>query len=495
MPFAELGLNTELTRALKDAAYERPTPIQAQAIPAILEGRDVAGTAQTGTGKTAAFVLPMLQRLGTSRGKIRALILTPTRELAVQVETAIRKYGRFSKLRSTAIYGGVSQRHQEEALRRGVEVIVATPGRLLDLMNQRLVKLPTIEILILDEADRMLDMGFLPDIQEIVRQAPAERQTLLFTATLPAEILELTKTIQRDPLRVQVGSHRMPADGVEQKLYPVLPHQKNALLLHLLECETMQPLLVFTRTKQGADKLHGLLERRGFRAARIHSGRTQSQRHDALDGFKRSQYQILIATDIVARGIDVQNISHVVNFDLPNNSDDYIHRVGRTARAENSGLAYSFVSPEDEGTVRSIEKAIRRKLDRIKLASFEYDSAVPARVRSPQPALRPGSNHQSGSPKVFNRFAHGLAQLDRPSGSSNRRTARFQNKSNGNVQKSRGNSPNGRAQTEEINWVEGMIGIPSQEERDELRRLQLKIFGTSTPRRRERRPGNSRSRY
>jgi ATP-dependent RNA helicase RhlE len=504
MPFAQLGLNEELTRVLRDSAYERPTPIQAEAIPTILEGRDVAGTAQTGTGKTAAFVLPTLQRLGTAKGRVRALILTPTRELAAQVEAAIRKYGRFSKLRSTAIYGGVSQRHQEEALRSGVEIIVATPGRLLDLMNQGLLNLSSVEILTLDEADRMLDMGFLPDIREVVRRLPEDRQTLLFTATLPPEIQNLTRSIQKDPVMVRVGTYRAPAATVEQVLYPVLPHQKSDLLLHLLERETMKPLLVFTKTKHGADKLHDLLERRRFNVACIHSGRTQSQRQAALDGFKKSQYHILIATDIMARGIDVQDISHVVNFDFPNNADDYIHRIGRTARADKSGLAYSFVAPEDEGTIRSIEKNIRQQLNRVKLEDFSYDVASRSAFRAQSsPAgdrfrdgIRSPVSVNAGSPKVFDRFAHGFSSSGRSTGQGSHR-ARLSGNS-GRTRKSRSGSRN-VGNTEQSNWVEGLIGIPSQEEKAELRRLQGKIFGSSWPQRRKRHPslraGQTKDRY
>jgi ATP-dependent RNA helicase RhlE len=506
MPFTQLGLNTELTRALKHSAYQRPTPIQAEAIPIILEGRDVAGTAQTGTGKTAAFVLPVLQRLGAPKGWLRALVLTPTRELAVQVEAAIRKYGRFGKLRSTAIYGGVSQRHQEEALRRGVEIVVATPGRFLDLLNQGLLDLSSIETLTLDEADRMLDMGFLPDIQEIVRRVPENRQTLLFTATLPPEIQDLTRSIQKNPVMVQVAGHRTPAVGVEQVLYPVLPHQKSDLLLHLLEREMMKPLLVFTKTKHGADKLHSLLEHRRFKVACIHSGRTQSQRQAALDGFRRSHYHILIATDIMARGIDVENISHVINFDLPDNSDDYIHRIGRTARAEKSGFAYSFASPEDEGTIRSIERNIRKKLDRVRLGDFSYDVSPQPAFRPPQgaarghhfskPVVRPVSAGTS-SPKVFDRFAHGFALSGRFR--VHARSPRAHAGNSGKPRKGRNGSRNVRTNAEGSNWVEGRIGTPTAEERAELRRLQVKIFGASMPRRPEchgsLRAGQARSRY
>lgn len=490
MPFTQLGLNPDLRRALVASEYERPTPIQSAAVPVILEGRDVAGTAQTGTGKTAAFVLPILQRLGSPAGKIRALILTPTRELAVQVESAIRKYGRFVKLRSVAIYGGISQRPQEEALRRGVDIVVATPGRLLDLFTQGLVNLSNLEILTLDEADRMLDMGFLPDIREVVRHLPRERQTLLFTATLPQEIQDLTRSIQTDPALIQIEGNRTPVSGVEQRLYPVMPHLKNDLLLHLLERETMQPLLVFTKTKHGADRLHGILERRRFKAALIHSGRTQSQRQAALDGFRRSEYQILIATDIVARGIDVQNISHVINFDLPNNPDDYIHRIGRTARAESTGMAYSFIAPEDEAVVRSIEKAIRRKLSRVHLDDFVYNAlpksdhaSSPAYQRSREPVARQVTASGNSSEKVFDRT--GLRLGGRTvSGSHSSSRTEFRDARAGN--RSRVDATQGRRNADASGWVEGTIGLETEQERLELRQLQRRIFGSSSPQRKRR---------
>ncbi len=484
MPFTQLGLMPELLRALSAAGYARPTPIQSQAIPAILEGKDLIGTAQTGTGKTAAFVLPFLQRLSKSSGKIRALVLTPTRELAVQVELAVRKYGRFLGLRSTAIYGGVSQIPQEEALTRGVDIVVATPGRLLDLVGQGLLHLSKVEILVLDEADRMLDMGFLPDIREVVRLLPRQRQTLLFSATFPDEIRDLAHSVQKAPVRVDAGVPRMPAKGVEQHLFPVLPHLKTDLLLHLLGKETMEPLLVFTRTKHGADRLHRILERHRYKVAQIHSGRSQRQRQEALDGFRKSRYQILVATDIASRGIDVQDISHVLNFDIPNNADDYIHRVGRTGRAEKPGIAYSFVSPEDEIHVQSIEKSIRKRLRRIKIDDFSYKtpikpsgstkSSFQERISSAFAAENRLVPDTAQSPKVFDRFAS-------RTGTSIRETVML--RMNEPKLPARANTSKNRTVTRHhqrpASRSPRFLGGPSKEEQTELKRLQVKLFGAS----------------
>jgi ATP-dependent RNA helicase RhlE len=499
MPFTQLGLMPELMRALSASDYVRPTPIQSQAIPVILEGNDLIGTAQTGTGKTAAFVLPLLQRLSKSTGKIRALVLTPTRELAVQVELAVRKYGRFLNLRSTAIYGGVSQRSQEDALKRGVDIVVATPGRLLDLTAQGLLNLSKVEALVLDEADRMLDMGFLPDIRQVVRLLPKERQTLLFSATLPDEIRDLARSVQRNPVRVEVGHRRTPAAGVDQHLFPVSPHLKTDLLLQLLGKEAMDPVLVFTRTKHGADRLHRILEKHRYKVACIHSGRSQTQRQQALDGFRRSHYQILVATDIAARGIDVQNISHVINFDIPNNADDYIHRVGRTGRAEKLGVAYSFVSPEDEVHVQSIERSIQKKLRRITLEGFPYDSPVkPNRAPAGLPkaidaSFAPARRFQTSpehSAKVFDRFALNLVRpVKKAVGSQadgNRIPARLDANKNRKVTRPYDRIPH---------RAPGSLGGPTQEEQRELKRLQSRLFGP--PSRRQgpyfpRRPASSR---
>jgi ATP-dependent RNA helicase RhlE len=373
MPFSHLGLRDDLLRAVKEAGYLQPTAIQSHAIPAILTGKDLIGTAQTGTGKTAAFVLPLLERLGHSTGRCRALILAPTRELAQQVEKSIHIYGRFLHFSSLAVFGGISQAAQEKALRKGIDIIVATPGRLLDLARQGLVPWSGIELLVLDEADRMMDMGFLPDIRKVVKYLPQPRQTLLFSATMPPEIRDLAHSIQKEAVLLDVGITTTPVASVEQQLLPVPTRQKSQLLLHLLGREQIDTLLVFTRTKHGADRLHQILERQKFKAARLHSGRTQSQRQQALEGFRNRQYQILIATDIAARGIDVPNISHVLNYDIPRTADDYIHRIGRTGRAEKLGMAYTFVSPEDEPAARILEKAFARKLQRIRLEDFSYD--------------------------------------------------------------------------------------------------------------------------
>jgi len=486
MPFTQLGVMPELRRALKDSGYIRPTPIQAEAIPVILEGNDLIGTAQTGTGKTAAFVLPLLQRLSGNSGKTRSLVLTPTRELAAQVDLAVRRYGRFLNLRSTAIYGGVPQRPQEEALRGGVDIVVATPGRLLDLMTQGLLELSRIEIFVLDEADRMLDMGFLPDIREVVRHLPKQRQTLLFSATLPDAIRDLAQSVQRNPVRVEVGLKRMPPTGVDQHLFPVPPQLKTDLLLHLLGKETMDPLLVFTRTKHGADRLHRVLEKHRYKVAQIHSGRSQRQRQEALDGFRRNRYQILVATDIAARGIDVQNISHVVNFDIPNNTDDYIHRVGRTGRAEKLGVAYSFVSPEDESFVRSIERSIEKRLRRVKVEDFSYDLPTqPARlsgVSLPRevPFLKRDdpSTGTGQVARVFDRSAFNRGGLIRE---------KAKLPLNERQSSSRSNGRKGRAVAGHFDRAgyrtSGSLGAPTLQEQRELKRLQVKLFGTDSQRR------------
>jgi len=504
MPFTKLGLKSELMRALDASDYIRPTLIQSEAIPVILEGNDLIGTAQTGTGKTAAFVLPLLQQLERTTGKIRALILTPTRELAHQVELAVRKYGRFLNLRSTAIYGGVSQRPQEEALRKGVDLVVATPGRLLDLLQQRLLDLSSVKYLVLDEADRMLDMGFLPDVREVVRSLPKQRQTLLFSATLPQEIQELARSIQKNPVLVEAGIKRAPAAGVDQHLYPVLPHLKTELLLHLLRREAMGPLLVFTRTKHGADRLHRALELERFRVARIHSGRSQSQRQEALDGFRQYHYQILVATDVAARGIDVRDISHVINYDIPNNADDYIHRIGRTGRAEKEGIAYSFVSPEEEIHVQSIERSIQKKFNRVKLDEFNFHRPIKprnseathaSRKPSSRPARKPGIPADTAqSPKVFDRFAFMAKDLSQnPVPATNSMTAGF----GGTQRRRKAISRNPRKTERRSFHVEGLIGAPSPEEQRELKRLQVKLFGSSSPRRpfSSRHSGSSRNGY
>ena len=351
MPFKAMGLADPLVQGILATGYTAPTEIQSQAIPAILEGKDIIGCAQTGTGKTAAFVLPILNRLETvprrSKKKIaRVLIVTPTRELAVQNEQAVRGYGRFMNLKTIAIYGGARIQTQINFLRKGVDVIVATPGRLLDLIQRGVVNLSLVEMLVLDEADRMFDMGFINDIRKIVKELPEQRQTLLFSATMPDEIKKLTRSIQKSPQMIQIGRQRNPIETITQHIFPVPKAQKMALLLHLIENEAMGSVLVFSRTRRGADRICKRLNKCNVDAIAIHSDRTQRQRLGALDGFKRGKYQVMVATDIAARGIDVEGISHVINFDVPEYAEDYIHRIGRTGRATATGDAITFVSQE-----------------------------------------------------------------------------------------------------------------------------------------------------
>jgi len=372
--FNELGLNAELVRAVEDLGFTRPTPVQAAAIPPALAGRDVLACAMTGSGKTAAFLLPILQRLKElPSGRTRVLILSPTRELAAQTNEHLADLAKHTRIRGAAIFGGVGMKPQEDALRRGVDIIAATPGRLLDHMQYDYAKLADIEILVLDEADRMLDMGFLPDIKRVLRHLPAKaRQTMMFSATMPAPILELSRTLLQDPERIAVERKQAPATGVTQTLYPVPSNLKVDLLVELLERREIGNAIIFCRTKHRSNRLAEKLEKRGFEAARIHGNRSQNQRTEALAGFKSGRFRLLVATDIVARGIDVEALEHVVNFDVPNVPDDYIHRVGRTARADAVGDAYTFVSPEEEGDMRAIERAVGRRIDRRMLDGFDY---------------------------------------------------------------------------------------------------------------------------
>ena len=391
MSFTELGLTEEIARAVREEGYETPTPIQAGAIPAILAGRDLIGCAQTGTGKTAAFTLPILNRLRAgSRGRLRALILTPTRELALQVTEALRVYGRHVRLESAVVHGGVGLQPQESKLRRGVDILVATPGRLLDHIQRRNVDFRNLEVLVLDEADRMLDMGFIKDVRRIIGVLPKIRQTLLFSATMPDAIRRLAQEIQRDPVHVEVAPRRSaPARGVRQTLLPVGSGRKRDLLAHLLETEARGLTLVFTRTKHGADKLARHLEGRGHAVALLHGNRSQSQRTRALDSFRGKRARVMVASDIAGRGIDVDGIDHVVNFDLPNVPEDYVHRIGRTARAGATGDALSLVSPEDHPHVRGIEALIGQTLERRVVPGFAEGGAGPrpaARMTPQSPA-------------------------------------------------------------------------------------------------------------
>ena len=388
-----------MLQAVHDAGYTEPTPIQIAAIPLILAGHDVIGIAQTGTGKTAAFVLPILMKLAESRQtvarhgeltanrrdqkhnahRLRALVLAPTRELVVQIEENVRAYGKHVPFRVATVFGGVSERPQIEALRSGVDLVVATPGRLIDLMQQRAANLSGVEFVVLDEADRMLDMGFLPPIRRIMKALPHKRQTLMFSASLSREIEALTHQFQQSPKMVEIGRRANPAEAVTQFVYEVRPHLKPALLLHLLSDPTFDTVLVFSRTKHGADRIARRLESSGIKTGTIHSNRSQNQRLRALKDFKSGAVRVLVATDIAARGIDVDGISHVVNYDFPMHSEDYVHRIGRTGRAHAIGDAISFITPEDQGPLRSLERFIGRGIVRKKAEGFDYNQPAPPR--------------------------------------------------------------------------------------------------------------------
>ncbi|WP_457651436.1 DEAD/DEAH box helicase [Rhodocaloribacter sp.] len=386
--FQALGLSREIINGILDAGYTTPTPIQAQAIPVAAEGRDLIGCAQTGTGKTAAFVMPMLSRLQTAprpnKGRpVRALVVTPTRELAQQVEAAVRVYGKHTRFRSLAIYGGVGMHPQLNGLRRGVDIVVATPGRLLDHLRRGSLDLSQLEILVLDEADRMLDMGFLPDIRRIVAATPEPRQTMLFSATMPGPIRSLAETIMDRPTLIEVGERRNPAETVTQQVCLVQPDRKMDLLFHLLQTESMDNVLIFSRTKHRADRIKRKLGQRGFSATVLHSNRSQSQRQRALSGFKNGQFQIMVATDIAARGIDVESISHVINYDTPNQAEDYIHRIGRTGRARTTGDAITFVAADERSYLRQIERHTGQRLTRKVYDGFEAENEdEPIRIAS-----------------------------------------------------------------------------------------------------------------
>jgi ATP-dependent RNA helicase RhlE len=372
MPFSQLGLSSKVLEGVKAMGYVDPTPIQLRAIPLILAGKDVIGSAQTGTGKTAAFALPILTRLDTQQREPRALILEPTRELAAQVETAFRDHSRFTDLRVAAFYGGVGYGRQMEALKRGVDVVVATPGRLLDHLQQRNIRLQGIQFLVLDEADRMLDMGFLPDVRRIIDQCPKKRHTALFSATIPPEIETLIQWAMHQPETIEIGARRSPAETVKHVIYPVADSQKSQLLLKLLEQIHWDSVIVFCRTKHGADAVASLLKKNQHAVAVLHSNRTQREREEALRGFRDGKYEVLVATDIAARGLDIADVSHVINYDVPQHPEDYIHRIGRTGRAEARGDAFTLMAAEDAAHVFAIERFISQKIPREKLEGFDY---------------------------------------------------------------------------------------------------------------------------
>jgi ATP-dependent RNA helicase RhlE len=352
--------------------YIEPTPIQLRAIPLILEGRDVIGSAQTGTGKTAAFALPILSQLGLHSPQPRMLVLEPTRELAAQVETAIHDFARFTNLRTVVMFGGVGYGKQMDALRDGVDVIVATPGRLLDHVQRGTCKLDKIEFLVMDEADRMLDMGFLPDVRRILDRCPRDRHTSLFSATIPPEIETLIQWAMRNPQTIEIGARRTPKDTVTHVIYPVSDAQKADLVLELLKRVNYDSVIVFCRTKHGADRVAHLLKRNNHAVAVLHSNRTQREREQALQGFREGRFEVLVATDIAARGLDIAEVSHVINYDVPQHPEDYIHRIGRTGRMEAAGDAYTLMVAEDIRHVNAIERFISQKIPRVKLENFEY---------------------------------------------------------------------------------------------------------------------------
>ncbi len=377
--FETFGLRPEILRAVAEKSYTTPTPIQEKAIPLVLEGKDLLGCAQTGTGKTAAFALPILHRLqdapwkGPGRRPIRVLVLTPTRELASQIAESFGAYGKYTGLKHAVVFGGVSQHPQAQALQRGIDILVATPGRLLDLMSQRLVDLRTVGTFVLDEADRMLDMGFIQDIRRVIDQLPGKRQTLFFSATMPREIQGLADTILRDPVRVAVTPVATPAEAVEQRVHFVEKHDKIELLKHLLTDPSVKNALVFTRTKHGADGVTTQLSRHKVKAEAIHGNKSQNAREKALGSFKRGLTRVLVATDIAARGLDIADLSHVINYDLPNEPESYVHRIGRTGRAGASGIALSFCSFEERPFLAGIERLIRKHLQVV--AEHPYRSA------------------------------------------------------------------------------------------------------------------------
>jgi ATP-dependent RNA helicase RhlE len=388
MSFSSFDLDARLQKGVTSLGFTQPTPIQSATIPAALTGQDVLGSAETGTGKTAAYLLPVLQRLLTASTQIRApraLVLVPTRELALQVTEQAQQLSAHTKLSVAAIYGGAAMGAQENALRRGVDVVIATPGRLLDHAERRTISFASIQVLILDEADRMLDVGFLPDIRRIVAQLPRERQTMLFSATMVADVINLATQVTHNPVRIQVETTATP-DAIEQTLFPVPEHLKAQVLHQLLKEKEMDSVLIFARTKRRADRIAKQLLRVNIRAGVIHGDRTQSQRIAALEDFRRGKSRVLVATDIAARGIDVEGISHVVNYDAPMQAEDYVHRIGRTGRAQATGSAYTLVTPTDEDVIRKIERVLQQKLERRRLDGIDYHA--PALVQPNSEAIR-----------------------------------------------------------------------------------------------------------
>jgi len=398
MQFDQFSLDPRINAAIQSAGYTIPTPIQNQAIPVVLQKRDILGLAQTGTGKTAAFMLPILQRLSQSPARhIRALIIVPTRELAEQIHQTAITLGKNTHARSVTVYGGVSKVPQVNALQRGADIVVACPGRLLDLLSENKIDLSQVEVLVLDEADRMCDMGFLPDIRRIIKRVPVQRQTLFFAATMPEDIRALADSILHDPVTVQIGIIK-PTETVSHGLYPVHQTLKTALVTTLLKQLASDRVLIFTRTKHRARNLATKLAHAGFRSSALQGNMSQNARQSALDGFRKGSYDILVATDIAARGIDVSDITHVINFDMPDTVDAYIHRIGRTGRAQATGQAFTLSTPEDDVMIRDIEKVLGSRIERVKLADFNYTSRAPESAAQPETQNRPARPASSKRP-------------------------------------------------------------------------------------------------
>ncbi len=397
--FTKMGLIPALAYAVQEMGYVDPTPIQTQAIPIVLSGRDLIGSAQTGTGKTAAFALPIIQRLG-GHGSMRCLILEPTRELALQVEEAFQRFAKFTDLRVTIVYGGVGYGKQTDDLRRGMDILAATPGRLLDHLEQGNCNLDRIEILVLDEVDRMLDMGFLPDVRRIVQRCPRVRQTLFFSATIPPEIEQLAGWALHEPTKVDIGQRRSPAETVAHAFYPVVAAQKFDLLQLLLEQTEFKSVLIFCRTRMGADRIAARLKTKGNTVGVLHSDRSQRERIEALDGFKNGKFEVLVATDIAARGLDIAGVSHVINYDVPENPEDYVHRIGRTGRAQHTGDAFTLVTEDDVRDARSIERFIGASIERKRIEGFPYTySALFDEKTLAEAAPKTASRLHRGSPR------------------------------------------------------------------------------------------------
>ena len=423
MTFSGFNLSPRVAAGVTALGYLEPTPIQEQAIPPIMAGRDVMGLAQTGTGKTAAFALPILQRLEQGpRGRVRALVVAPTRELAEQIHQQFVSLGRQTRLRSIAIYGGVGMGSQLQALRAGPEIVVACPGRLLDHIRQGTVNLAGVEVLVLDEADRMFDMGFLPDVRRIVQAVPERRQTLLFSATMPDDIRSLSREVLHDPLTVQIG-HAAPVETVSHAIYPVAHHLKTALLTELLLKTGPGSVLIFTRTKHRAKRVAEQLERSGFEATSLQGNLSQNKRQAALDGFRAGDFRIMVATDIAARGIDVLSISHVINYDMPDTVDAYTHRIGRTGRAEQTGEAYTLVTADDVNEVRDVERVLGYRLERRTVPGFDYHAPAPARdhefARDPRPQPAPRRSQTAFASQPVSSGQQGRGPRNIPAGSAN----------------------------------------------------------------------------